>query len=153
MPVRQHYPDRWFYGLHQPELWFPIYRLIQRTIPVSLRKRQNLKVTELVDGRVRSIPGHSVRPLPSTCGTLLLDPDDDKVRNLNGCGVLRTNSTSINCVSDLCKEQLKSPQTIYHGVGEMAEQERLLWLGLRQKLGFNPQHPRPAAHKHLQLRI
>lgn len=68
-----------------------------------------------MDDRVTSIPGHSVRPLPSACDNLLLDTDVSylmviKLEILMYVGVLKTNPTSVNCVSALYKEQLKSPK-------------------------------------------
>lgn len=155
MLVRQHYPDRWLYGLHHLELWFPIYRLIQTTIPVSLWKRRNLKVTELVDGRVRSIPGHSVRPLPSACDNLLLDTDVSylmviKLEILMYVGYWKP-ILQVLIVSQLYIRNNSNHQKWC--VGEMAQQEHLLWLGLRQTTWIQSLTPKTNSSRHLQLRI
>lgn len=147
---RQHYPNRWLYGLHRLELWFPIYRLIQTTIPVSLWKRQNLKVTELVDGRVRSIPGHSVRPLPSACDNLLLDTDASYLMGIK-LEILMYAGCWKPILQVLIVSQLYIRNNANHQKWCIIVLEK--WLSkntccgwdLDRQLGFNPQHPRPTA--------
>lgn len=121
---------------------FPFIDFYKVPFPISLWKSQNL--SHRTCGWQRKInlrsfckaPAFNLWQLTSWCWHKL--PDGDKVRNLNVCGVLRTNSTGIDCVSVICKDNSNHPKRSIMLLEKWLSKSTCCGWGLDRNLGSIP---------------